>query len=87
MNIIKRNVSKVFVPSPPPLSSRNLERSKEDNALEMVVVKADEPEEDGADMVEVTFSRPHALSLSLSLFLLFSFFSKNSYARFLTEVA
>jgi hypothetical protein len=44
-----------------------LERSKEDNALEMVVVKADEPEEDGADMVEVTFSRPHALSLSLSL--------------------
>lgn len=82
MNIIKRNVSKVFVPSPPPLSSRNLERSKEDNALEMVVVKADEPEEDGADMVEVTtFSRSHALSLSL--FLLFSFFSKNSYARFL----
>ena len=82
MNIIKRNVSKVFVPSPPPLSSRNLERSKEDNALEMVVVKADEPEEDGADMVEVTFSRPHALSLSLS-----SFFSKTPYARFLTEVA
>ena len=69
MNIIKRNVSKVFVPSPPPLSSRNLERSKEDNALEMVVVKADEPEEDGADMVEVTtFSRSHALSLSLFLF-------------------
>jgi hypothetical protein len=59
-----------------------LERSKEDNALEMVVVKADEPEEDGADMVEVTFSRPHALSLSLS-----SFFSKTPYARFLTEVA
>lgn len=82
MNIIKRSVSKVFVPSPPPLSSRNLERSKEDNALEMVVVKADEPEEDGADMVEVTFSRPHALSLSLS-----SFFSKTPYARFLTEVA
>jgi hypothetical protein len=79
VNIIKRSVSKVFVPSPPPLSSRNLERSKEDNALEMVVVKADEPEEDGADMVEVTFSRPHALSLSLS-----SFFSKTPYARFLT---
>lgn len=79
MNIIKRNVSKVFVPSPP-LSSRNLERSKEDNALEMVVVKADEPEEDGADMVEVTtFSRSHALSLSLSSCYSPSFL-KNSYA-------
>lgn len=78
MNIIKRNVSKVFVPSPP-LSSRNLERSK-DNALEMVVVKADEPEEDGADMVEVTtFSRSHALSLSLSSCYSPSFL-KNSYA-------